>query len=146
MQSGMLAAEAVFENNPASYPLKINQSEIAKQYGVSRPTIKKWIKEIRDEQIREIETNTLSEEIRLLEEKSKRYAVILSEIQSEYFHIWPDNIPSLLNLIKLQWNIEKDVFTLKLGLLAKKLTEEQLYKVNTINTKLFSPLEKVPSN
>jgi hypothetical protein len=115
---------------------KINQSELAKIYTISRPTIKKWIQEVRTEQIREIEANTLSEELRLLEEKSKRYAFVLNQILTDYNHIWPDNVPSLLNLIKLQWSIEKDVFILKLGLFSKKLSEEQIYKVNVVNNNL----------
>lgn len=132
--------KAYIKNNIKALSLrtpKLNQSELCRTYKVSRPTIKKWLNEIRDEQIRAIEPYVLEEEMRILEEKSKRYLDIMQKIHIEYFHYWHHNLSSLINLFKLSWTIDKDVFFLKLSLYTKALSPEQKKVVENFGRKMF---------
>jgi hypothetical protein len=115
---------------------KVNHSEIAKNYGISRVTTKKWFEEIRNEQLQEIDRNTLKTELWRLEQKAKDYGFNIEQLSGDLKHHY-DKFPyALLDCFKSQWEIDKELFLIKLDLYTRILSLEDRLRINAVDQKV----------
>ncbi|MFC1790168.1 hypothetical protein ACFLZP_01640 [Patescibacteria group bacterium] len=123
------------KNLVVAYP-KTTQTHIARTFGISRVTAKKWLEEIRDEQIQRIEAETRRAELWRLGEKGKEYVKLLMLLRADVKHFYYKFPHVILGIVKAQWQIEKEIYQLKLDLYSRELSEREKQKIRTIDQKI----------
>jgi len=119
-----------------AYRPDVTQCQIAQTFGITRITARKWLEEIREEQIRTIDKESLKRELWRLEEKAKEYLLLLTYLRSDINHLY-DKFPHvILGIIKTGWMIEKELFELKFDLYSRQLEADDSRKIDLINQKM----------
>lgn len=97
----------------------VNQSEISRQHKISRVTVKRWIGEIRQEQLKTLDKEVLEYELWRLSEIGRNYVRHLEKIHYNMHYMHKVNHGVELGLIRTAWNIDKETFQLKLDLFSR---------------------------
>ncbi|MGA2911748.1 MAG: hypothetical protein ABSE17_03915 [Candidatus Levyibacteriota bacterium] len=116
---------------------KVTQTRMCELFGVSRPTIRKWLDEVREEQLAKIDQQSLRTEIWRMQERAREYLIRLEELDAEtkqrFYYDRP--VSAILRMIQLSWEIEKDLFKLRLDLYSAENSKANL-NIGTIDQRI----------
>lgn len=114
---------------------KITQTRMCELFGVSRPTIKRWLSEVQEEQIAKVDQKSLNTEMWRMQERAREYLIRLEELDEESKQRYYFNRPiaAAVRMVQLSWDIEKDLFQLRLNLYA---TGNKAINVNNIDNRI----------
>lgn len=117
----------------AVYNPNITVTEVAEALKISRVTAAKWLSELREEQVRELDKDTWKRELWRLEQLGTEYIKQLSYLHADLNHLWDKYPHVILGLIKSQWQIQKEIYELKLSLYSQGKSPTTVNSINISN-------------
>jgi hypothetical protein len=112
---------------------RVSVSAVALEYKISRITARRWMEEVNNDRLELLNEIDLKRELAHLQEMKDFYISALTDIHNGICRDYRKNHAVNLGLVKTGWQIEKDMFQLKLDIFSRGTVNNQ---VNIIGDKV----------